>query len=57
MKRSDYTDTPSSAFELNAMFESGDELGVILKGHLFVEHHLALLLSTVPGLSEAKASI
>ncbi len=55
MKRSDYTDIPPSPFELKAMLESGDELAVILKGHLFVEHFLALLISTDPGVSEAKA--
>jgi hypothetical protein len=55
MKRSDYSDMPPSPFELKAMLESGDELGVILKGHLFVEHYLALLFCAAPGISEGKA--
>jgi hypothetical protein len=55
MKRSDYTDIPPSYLELKAMLASGDELRVILKGHLFVEHYLALLLCTTHGVTEAKA--
>jgi hypothetical protein len=50
MKRDDYADIPPSDFEIRSMFEGDDELGVILKGHLYVEHFLSLVLSTVPAL-------
>lgn len=55
MKHDDYADIPPSEFEIRALFEGDETLGIILKGHLYIEHFLALLLSTVPGIQEAEA--
>jgi hypothetical protein len=55
MKHDDYAGIPPSDLEIRALFEGDETLGIILKGHLYIEHFLALLLSTVPGSSEAQA--
>ncbi len=54
MRRDDYTEIPPSDFEIRSMFEGDDALGVILKGHLYVEHYLALVLSRVPALTPGR---
>src|SRR5579862_9333874 len=42
-------------FEIEALFKGDDALGVILKGHLYIEHFLGLLLATVRALTADKA--
>jgi hypothetical protein len=54
MKNDDFTEIPPSHFEIRAMFEGDDALGIILKGHLYVERYLALVLSGVPAMTADK---
>jgi hypothetical protein len=37
MNYDDFTEIPPSDFEIRRLFQSDDELGVVLKGHLYVE--------------------
>jgi hypothetical protein len=55
MKNDDYADIPPSRFEIDALFKGDDALGVILKGHLHIEHFLGLLLANFSALTADKA--
>ena len=45
MKRDDCNDTPPSDFEIARLFADDEQLSVVLRAHLYVEHFLTLLLS------------
>jgi hypothetical protein len=44
MRKSDYSDLPPSAFEYLNWIEHDLGLAIVLKGHLFIEHLLALAI-------------
>jgi hypothetical protein len=45
MKRDKCNDRPPSHFEIEALFRDNEQLSVVLRGHLYVEHFLTLVLS------------